>query len=165
MQNNFNYQDLLIASEGKLFLHPFPRLPKPPLLMFDRVTFISNTGGTFDKGLIEAELDIKPEAWFFKCHFTEDPVMPGCLGLDALWQLLGFFLAREKCGGYGRALGTDSVKFRGQILPTNKLVIYRVNIKKFKQNPGFAIANGEVICDGKKIYTVEGLRAGVYKNL
>ena len=131
--------------------------------MMDRVIKMSETGGNYDKGYVEAELDINPDLWFFGCHFIGDPVMPGCLGLDAMWQLVGFFLGWQGLPGRGRALGSGEVKFFGQVLPTAKKVTYNIHIKRvLKGKLNMAIADGSVSVDGREFYTAEGLRVGVF---
>jgi 3-hydroxyacyl-[acyl-carrier protein] dehydratase/trans-2-decenoyl-[acyl-carrier protein] isomerase len=139
------------------------QLPAPPMLMFDRITHIDSVGGTFDKGMIVAELDVKPELWFFDCHFISDPVMPGCLGLDAMWQMVGFYLGWIGGKGRGRALGVGEVKFRGQVLPHNRLVTYRINLKRvILRKLVMGIADAEMECDGKVIYEANDLRVGLF---
>lgn len=139
------------------------QLPAPPMLMFDRITHIDSVGGTFDKGLIVAELDVKPDLWFFDCHFIADPVMPGCLGLDAMWQMVGFYLGWIGGKGRGRALGVGEVKFRGQVLPQAKLVTYRINLKRvILRKLVMGIADAEMECDGKIIYEANDLRVGLF---
>ena len=128
-KSSFSYEDLIACGEGKLFSEGGPPLPSPPMLMFDRISKINSKQGEFNKGEVIAELDINPKLWFFECHFKNDPVMPGCLGLDALWQLLGFHLGWLGGKGSGRALAVGNVKFSGQILPSNKSLIYKLNIK------------------------------------
>lgn len=141
------------------------QLPAPNMLMFDRITHISEEGGEHGRGEIVAELDIKPDLWFFGCHFIGDPVMPGCLGLDAMWQLAGFFLPWKGLPGRGRALGVGEVKFTGQILPTNKLVEYRIQIKRvIARKLNLVIGDGSVRVDGKEIYTASDLRVGLFTN-
>ena len=159
----FSYEDLIACSKGELFGDEYGRLPAPPLLMFDRILDISKEGGDFDKGYLIAELDIKPDLWFFQVHFKGDPVMPGCLGLDALWQLLGFFQCWRGDKGFGRAVGGE-VKFTGEILPTTKLVRYEIHPKRFiKRNIALAIGTGRVIAGGKEIYTANNLRVGQFQ--
>lgn len=139
------------------------RLPRGNMLMVDRVTSIDNEGGEFGKGQLTAELDISPDLWFFDCHFRDDPVMPGCLGLDALWQLCGFFMAWSGCKGKGRALGAGLVKFTGQVLPSAKRVTYRLDFKRLVQRKlSMVIANGTVSVDGRLIYTAEDLKVGMF---
>ncbi|MGL4667796.1 MAG: 3-hydroxyacyl-[acyl-carrier-protein] dehydratase FabA [Saezia sp.] len=162
-KNSYSYDELIECGEGKLFGPGNARLPVPNMLMMDRILHISDEGGSFGKGEIIAEFDINPEHWFFKCHFIEDPVMPGCLGLDALWQIVGFYLGWLGYPGRGRALGVGEVKFTGQVLPTAKLVTYRVNIKRvISRGLTLAIADGTMEVDGKIIYTTEGLRVGLF---
>ncbi len=129
-QHSFNYDDLIRCGKGEIFGEGNPLLPLPPMLMFDRIVSITEDGGKFDKGQLIAELDINPDLWFFKCHFETDPVMPGCLGLDAMWQLIGFFLGWKGGPGHGRALGANEVKYFGQVLPSAKLVTYRIDMKR-----------------------------------
>lgn len=140
------------------------RLPTGPMLMVDRITEINATGGSDGKGQVLAELDIHPDLWFFAYHFETDPVMPGCLGLDAMWQLVGFFLGWRGNPGKGRALGCGEVKFTGEILPTNKKVVYRLNVKRLiERKLVMGIADGEVSVDGKVIYTAKGLKVGLFQ--
>ena len=162
-QNAYSYDDLIRAGHGELFGPENGRLPLPPMLMMDRIPLIAGDGGKYGKGEIKAELDVKPELWFFDCHFESDPVMPGCLGLDALWQLCGFFMAWSGCKGKGRALGSGLVKFTGQILPTSKLVTYKLEFKRLvKRKLSMVIANGKVLVDGRLIYTAEDLKVGMF---
>ncbi|HEY3487676.1 MAG TPA: 3-hydroxyacyl-[acyl-carrier-protein] dehydratase FabA [Gammaproteobacteria bacterium] len=161
--HHYGYDDLLRCGDGLLFGPNGPRLPKPDMLMFDRITEISDNGGRHGLGLITAELDIKPELWFFKCHFKGDPVMPGCLGLDAMWQLIGFFLGWLGGEGCGRALGAGEIKFKGQVLPVAKKVLYRLDITRvIMQKLKLAIADGELWVDGNLIYTARDLRVGLF---
>lgn len=162
-RSSFSYEDLIACANGKLFEADGARLPAPNMLMIDRIIHISNKGGAYDKGEVIAELDINPGQWFFKCHFIDDPVMPGCLGLDALWQLAGFFLTWKGNVGRGRALGSGEVKFFGQVLPTAKTVTYRLDISRvIERKLTMAIADGTVLVDGKEIYTAKGLRVGLF---
>ncbi|HHJ39965.1 MAG: 3-hydroxyacyl-[acyl-carrier-protein] dehydratase FabA [Methylothermaceae bacteria B42] len=162
-QNSFTYEELLQCARGELFGPGNAQLPAPPMLMFDRITHISDEGGTYGKGEVVAELDIKPDLWFFDCHFPGDPVMPGCLGLDAMWQLVGFFLGWLGAPGRGRALGAGEVKFRGQVLPTNQLVIYKVNFKRVMlRQLVMGIADASLACDGRTIYEAKDLRVGLF---
>jgi len=165
MQNSFAFEDLVACSEGKIFGPGNAQLPAPGMLMVDRITEIDMQGGSYGKGELVAELDIKPDLWFFDVHFPGDPVMPGCLGLDALWQLTGFFLAWMGNPGKGRALGAGEVKFSGQILPKNKLVKYVIDIKRvISRKLKMVIADGKVIVDGKVIYVAKDLRVGLFQS-
>jgi 3-hydroxyacyl-[acyl-carrier protein] dehydratase/trans-2-decenoyl-[acyl-carrier protein] isomerase len=162
-KNSFNYEDLIDCGNGKLFGQGNAQLPQPPMLMFDRITKINKEGGEFGKGEIIAELDINPELWFFKCHFNNDPVMPGCLGLDAMWQLIGFYLGWLGGPGRGRAIGVGNVKYTGQVFPTAKKVIYRINLSRVisrKLYMGVADATMEV--DGRLIYEATNLKVGLF---
>ena len=160
---SFDYQQLLACGRGELFGDNNARLPAPPMLMFDRITHISTEGGAYGKGQIVAELDIRPDLWFFGCHFEGDPVMPGCLGLDAMWQLSGFFLPWLGEPGRGRALGVGQVKFTGQVLPTAKLVSYEIDIRRVVRGRlKMVIADGRTLVDGREIYTAEELRVGLF---
>jgi 3-hydroxyacyl-[acyl-carrier protein] dehydratase/trans-2-decenoyl-[acyl-carrier protein] isomerase len=163
MQTTFNYEDLVACSEGKVFGEGNAQLPAPGMLMVDRIISIDMNGGEYGKGQLVAELDIKPNLWFFNVHFPGDPVMPGCLGLDAMWQLTGFFLAWLGNSGKGRALGSGEVKFTGQILPDNKLVQYVIDFKRvISRKLKMVIADGKVLVDGKTIYTAKDLRVGLF---
>jgi 3-hydroxyacyl-[acyl-carrier protein] dehydratase/trans-2-decenoyl-[acyl-carrier protein] isomerase len=159
----FGYQDLLRCGHGKMFGPGNARLPLPPMLMFDRITHISDTGGAHGKGQVVAELDIKPDLWFFACHFESDPVMPGCLGLDALWQLTGFSLAWRGLAGRGRALGVGEAKFSGQVLPKVRLVRYIVDMKRLRTGKlVLGIADGKLEADGQTIYETHDMRVGLF---
>ncbi|MEX0730293.1 MAG: bifunctional 3-hydroxydecanoyl-ACP dehydratase/trans-2-decenoyl-ACP isomerase [Aquisalimonadaceae bacterium] len=163
--SSFAYEDLIACAEGRLFGPGNPRLPKPNMLMLDRITHIDDSTGTYDKGCIIAELDIRPDLWFFDCHFETDPVMPGCLGLDAMWQLIGFFLGWKGGLGKGRALGAGEVKFTGQVLPEAKLVTYRINMKRvIMRRLTMGIADAEMLVDGQTIYTAADLRVGLFSS-
>jgi 3-hydroxyacyl-[acyl-carrier protein] dehydratase / trans-2-decenoyl-[acyl-carrier protein] isomerase len=162
-QQSFTREELLKCGQGELFGPGNAQLPVPNMLMMDRITHISNEGGLFGKGEIKAELDINPDLWFFECHFPGDPVMPGCLGLDAMWQLVGFHLGWLGHPGKGRALGVDEVKFTGQVLPKAKLVTYQIDIKRvIARGLIMGIADGTVSVDGRAIYTAKGLRVGLF---
>ena len=161
--SSYSYEDLLTCSRGELFGAGNAQLPAPNMLMLDRITNISDTGGANNKGQIQAELDIKPELWFFECHFANDPVMPGCLGLDAMWQLVGFHLGWLGHPGRGRALGVGEVKFTGQVLPTGKLVKYQINIKRvIARGLVMGIADATMSIDDREIYTAKNLRVGLF---
>ena len=164
-KNSYSYDELINCGEGKLFGPGNAKLPLPPMLMFDRITEINDDKGAFKKGLLKAELDIKNDLWFFDCHFKEDPVMPGCLGLDAMWQLVGFYLGWIGNPGKGRALGVGSVKFTGEVLQNVKLVTYEIEMKKIMSPGGTTVglANGIVLADGKKIYSADSLKVGLFK--
>ena len=164
-KNSFNYNDLINCGNGVLFGPGNAKLPLPPMLMFDRISEISENKGVFKKGLIKAELDIKNDLWFFNCHFKEDPVMPGCLGLDAMWQLVGFYLGWLGHPGKGRALGVNAVKFTGEVLKKVKLATYEINMKRIlvKEGATVGLANGILSADGKKIYSAENLKVGLFK--
>ena len=162
-QNSFTRDELLKCGHGELFGPDNARLPLPNMLMIDRITHISDKGGSHDKGEIIAELDISPDLWFFACHFESDPVMPGCLGLDALWQLVGFFLGWNGNPGRGRALGSGEVNFFGQVLPTAKLVTYQLNITRLIQRRlVMGIADATVSVDGREIYSAKDLKVGLF---
>ncbi len=162
-QSNYTYDDLIACANGNLFGPGNARLPAPPMLMFDRITHISDSGGAHDKGEIRAELDIKPELWFFDCHFRTDPVMPGCLGLDAMWQLVGFYLGWLGNPGRGRALGAGAVKFTGQVLQDVSLVEYQLDIRRVMTGRlTMGIANARLLADGEQIYSAEDLRVGLF---
>jgi len=159
----YDYNDMLRCGYGEMFGKQNGRLPKPPMLMTDRVTLITDDTGKYGKGELKAEFDIKPDLWFFDCHFESDPVMPGCLGLDALWQLIGFHLVWRGFQGRGRALGCGKVKFSGQILPTAKLVTFQIDIKRIiSRRLVLAMADGTVSVDGREIYAAEDLKVGLF---
>ena len=164
-KNSYSYDELINCGEGKLFGPGNAKLPLPPMLMFDRITEINDDKGAFKKGLLKAELDIKNDLWFFNCHFKEDPVMPGCLGLDAMWQLVGFYLGWIGNPGKGRALGVGTVKFTGEVIQNVKLVTYEIDMKKIMSPGGTTVglANGVVLADGKKIYSADSLKVGLFK--
>ena len=163
-QNSFSYQELLDCANGILFGKGNAQLPTPPMLMFDRVTNINETGGLFKKGEIVAELDIKPELWFFDCHFKGDPVMPGCLGLDAMWQLVGFYLGWLGQPGKGRALGVGEVKFTGQVLNTVKKVTYHISLKRLiLRKLILGVADGVLKADGSPIYEAKDMKVGLFQ--
>ncbi|WP_339057387.1 bifunctional 3-hydroxydecanoyl-ACP dehydratase/trans-2-decenoyl-ACP isomerase [Candidatus Regiella endosymbiont of Tuberolachnus salignus] len=163
-EKSYTEDDLKASGRGELFTATNgPCLPADNMLMMDRITSINTDGGEYHKGCIEAELDINPDLWFFKCHFIGDPVMPGCLGLDAMWQLVGFYLGWLGYEGKGRALGVGEVKFSGEVLPTSKKVTYKINFKRIKKSWCIlGIADGEVSVDGQKIYTATELKVGLF---
>lgn len=164
-KSSYSYDDLISCGKGTLFGPGNAKLPLPPMLMFDRITHVSLEGGTHGKGELIAEFDIKPDLWFFQCHFEGDPVMPGCLGLDAVWQLLGFYLGWTGAMGSGRALGVGEVKFSGQVLPEAKKVTYKLNIKRvINRKLVLGIADGQVEVDGKLIYEMADLKVGLFEN-
>ena len=162
-KNSYSYEEILSCGRGELFGPGNAQLPLPPMLMFDRITSITEDGGSYGKGYVEAEFDIKSDLWFFDCHFQGDPVMPGCLGLDALWQLTGFFLGWTGAPGAGRALGVGNVKFTGQVQPTAKLVTYKVNIKRvMNRQITLGFADGQMLVDGELAYEAEGMRVTLF---
>jgi 3-hydroxyacyl-[acyl-carrier protein] dehydratase/trans-2-decenoyl-[acyl-carrier protein] isomerase len=162
-QSNYSYEDIIAHGNGELEDQDISRLPLPPMLMFDRITEINDDGGEHGKGRVVAELDINPGLWFFECHFKGDPVMPGCLGLDAVWQLVGFFLSWNGGPGKGRALGVGEVKFTGQVEPDAKLVRYEIDMKRVVSRRLFmGIADAKVYLDDKVIYTMKDLKVGLF---
>ena len=162
--SSLDREQLLACARGEMFGPGNARLPAPPMLMFDRITEISTEGGDFNKGVIRAELDIHPELWFFKCHFIDDPVMPGCLGLDAMWQMVGFFLGWTGGEGRGRALGLGELKFSGQVLPNVRKVVYNIDIKRVMRSKlVLGIADGWLSTDGEIIYRAKDLKVGLFK--
>ena len=164
-KNSYTQEDLTICGYGEMFGANNAQLPLKPMLMFDRITSITKDGGKANKGVIIAELDIVPGLWFFDCHFDGDPVMPGCLGLDAMWQLVGFFLGWSGAEGRGRALGSGIVKFSGQVTPKNKLVTYRIDMRRVMlRKLIMGVADGCMLVDGKEIYSAEDLRVGLFKS-
>jgi len=164
-QQSYNYEELVACGKGELHGPSFPSLPSDNMLMIDRIIEISDEGGEHGKGFIHAELDINPDLWFFDCHFKGDPVMPGCLGLDAMWQLVGFFLGWAGGEGKGRALGVGEVKFTGQILPEAKKVTYDIQLKRvINRKLIMGVADGRVLVDGKEIYVAKDLKVGLFKD-
>jgi 3-hydroxyacyl-[acyl-carrier protein] dehydratase / trans-2-decenoyl-[acyl-carrier protein] isomerase len=162
-KSSYSYEDLLACGRGELFGPGNAQLPKPPMLMFDRIVSITDEGGAYNNGSIVAELDITPDLWFFACHFNEDPVMPGCLGLDAMWQLIGFYLGWKGGPGRGRALGAGEVKFTGQVLPTAKIVRYHIDLKRvIMRKLVMGIADARMEIDGREIYTASDLKVGLF---
>ena len=164
-KSSYSYKELINCGNGELFGPGNAKLPLPPMLMFDRITEIRENSGIYKKGSIKAELDIKEGLWFFDCHFKEDPVMPGCLGLDAMWQLVGFYLGWLGNPGRGRALGVNAVKFTGEVLKNVKIATYEIDMKKIlvKKGATVGLANGILLADGKKIYDAENLKVGLFK--
>jgi len=165
-KNSYSKSDLIACANGELFTKEGDgRLPSDNMLMFDEISDINDSGGNYKKGSIEAHLNIDPDLWFFKCHFKTDPVMPGCLGLDAMWQLLGFYLLWSGLPGIGRALGAENVKFFGQVLPSAKKVKYKIDIKRvINRGAIVGLADGEMFVDDKKIYSAEKLKVGLFKD-
>ena len=164
-KSSFLYDELLACGRTELFGPGNAQLPLPPMLMFDRITEVSETGGEFDKGFIRAELDINPDLWFFGCHFLGDPVMPGCLGVDAMWQLTGFFLPWLGEPGRGRALGAGEIKFTDQVLPDAKVVSYEIDIRRvLRGRLKLVIADGRTYVDGREIYTAADMRVGLFQS-
>ena len=161
--SQFSFDELLTCGRGEMFGPGNAQLPVPPMLMFNRITRISEEGGAYGKGEIRAELDIAPDMWFFGCHFEGDPVMPGCLGLDAMWQLIGFYLGWGGGPGRGRALGGGEIKFSGQVTPKNRLVSYQIDMKRvIKRKLFMGIADGIMSVDGREIYVAKDLRVGLF---
>lgn len=164
-QSSYSYEELISCSQGELFGPGNAQLPAPNMLMLDRITSITATGGENGVGELIAELDITPDLWFFDCHFPGDPVMPGCLGLDAMWQLVGFFLGWKGNPGKGRALGCGEVKFTGQILPTAKKVTYKITLNRvIERRLVMGIADGVVMVDGREIYHAKDLKVGLFQS-
>ncbi|HEU0306642.1 MAG TPA: 3-hydroxyacyl-[acyl-carrier-protein] dehydratase FabA [Lysobacter sp.] len=162
---SFDSEQLLACARGELFGPGNARLPAPPMLMFDRITHIDTDGGRYGKGQLLAELDVRPDLWFFACHFAGDPVMPGCLGLDAMWQLAGFYLPWLGEPGRGRALGVGQVKFSGQVLPSARRVSYRIDVRRVMRGKlALVIADGSTYVDDRLIYEAEGLRVGLFQS-
>ena len=164
-KSSYNYEDLISCGNGELFGPGNAKLPLPPMLMFDRISKINEKAGAYNKGFIESELDLKENLWFFECHFKEDSVMPGCLGLDAMWQLVGFFLGWLGNPGKGRALGVSNVKFTGEVLKKTKQAIYQIDMKRIlvKEGTTVGLADGLLFADEKKIYEAENLKVGLFK--
>jgi len=162
-KNNYSFDDLISCAKGELFGFGNAQLPMPPMLMFDKITNISSVGGTKNKGIIEAEMEITPDLWFFECHFVDDPVMPGCLGLDAMWQLLGFYLGWLGEKGKGRAISVGNVKFTNMVLPSTKKLQYTINLKRVLTSKlVLGIADGQLDADGKTIYEASDLRVALF---
>ena len=162
-KDHYSREELLACGRGEMFGPGNAQLPVPPMLMFDRITKITESGGAYDKGQVIAELDIRPDRWFFDCHFINDPVLPGCLGLDAMWQLVGYFLGWSGAPGKGRALGVGEVRFTGQVTPKVKQVVYRIDLKRvIMRRLVLGIGDGVMEADGKVIYEAKDLRVGLY---
>ena len=165
LKTSFNYEELIDCAKGRLAGKDFPRLPLPPMLMFDSISNINEVGGKYDKGTANAEYEITPDKWFFKCHFEDDPVMPGCLGMDALWQLLGFCLGNMGGRGKGRAISVGEVKFSGQILPIAKKVEYTLDFKRIiMRKLILGIADGKVLCDNVVVFEASDIRVGLFQD-
>lgn len=163
---SYTHEDLIACAQGTLFGADTARLPAAPMLMFDRIATIRDEGGAHGRGEVRAELDVTPSLWFFQCHFHDDPVMPGCLGLDAMWQLVGFYLAWSGHKGRGRALGVGEVKFFGQVLPEARLVTYQIDMRRvIARSLVLGIADGSMSVDGRTIYTARDLRVGLFDSL
>lgn len=164
-QSRYEYEELLACARGELFGPGNAQLPLPPMLMFDRISLISEDGGAHGKGQIRAELEVREDLWFFACHFKGDPVMPGCLGLDAMWQMLGFFLGWLGAPGRGRALAVGAVKFSGMVMPSVKMVEYGIDLKRVMRSKlTLGIADGWLKADGEEIYKAEDLKVGLFKD-
>jgi 3-hydroxyacyl-[acyl-carrier protein] dehydratase/trans-2-decenoyl-[acyl-carrier protein] isomerase len=162
-KNSFTFEELLSCGRGEMFGAGNAQLPLPPMLMFDRIVSITEDGGKYGQGQIIAELDVKPDLWFFACHFEGDPVMPGCLGLDAMWQLVGFYLGWKGGPGRGRALGAGEVKFSGQVLPTGKKITYYIDLKRvIMRKLVMGISDARMELDGREIYVANDLRVGLF---
>lgn len=163
-KDSFSREELLQCAHGTLFGHGNAKLPLPPMLMMDRVTKMSKDGGLFEKGYMEAELKLNPDMWFFQCHFEGDPVMPGCLGVDALWQMVGFYMGWLGHPGVGRALGAGEIKFTNQALQHNQLIQYRVDFKRVRTGIlTMGLADGKMLIDGKPAYECNDLKVGLFK--
>ena len=163
--SSLDHEQLLTCARGAIFGPGNARLPSPPMLMFDRITHIDERGGAFGKGVLHAELDIRPDLWFFDCHFDGDPVMPGCLGLDAMWQLAGFFLPWLGVPGRGRALGVGQVKFTGQVLPSARRVRYEIDVSRVVRGRlNMVVADGRTYVDDRAIYAASDLRVGLFQS-
>ncbi|MAC68075.1 MAG: beta-hydroxydecanoyl-ACP dehydratase [Gammaproteobacteria bacterium] len=164
-ENYYSKESIIECANGNLFNKDDGKLPSDNMLMFDLISLINSDGGEFGKGKIIAELDINPDLWFFDCHFKGDPVMPGCLGLDAMWQLLGFFLLWSGLPGVGRALGAEKIKFFGQVLPTAKKVKYELDVKRvINRGAVLGLANGKMFVDDREVYSAENLKVGLFKD-
>jgi 3-hydroxyacyl-[acyl-carrier protein] dehydratase/trans-2-decenoyl-[acyl-carrier protein] isomerase len=162
-KNSFTFEELLSCGRGEMFGAGNAQLPLPPMLMFDRIVSITEDGGKYGQGQMIAELDVKPDLWFFACHFEGDPVMPGCLGLDAMWQLVGFYLGWKGGPGRGRALGAGEVKFSGQVLPTGKKITYYIDLKRvIMRKLVMGVADARMELDGREIYVANDLRVGLF---
>ena len=165
-KNSYTGNELLQCADGEIFGMENGKLPKPPMLMIDRILKINDDGGKYQKGEIIAEMDINEKNWFFHCHFKKDPVMPGCLGLDGMWQLFGFFLSWAGGNGRGRALGVGNLKFKGQVRPYHKIITYKLDIKRLITKPSFIVwGDGELSVEDRVIYFAKNLQVGLFKNL